>query len=69
MTATRITMRPMNDAPFGIPLVLATEGDGIPFAEARESGSEIYVVGDKKSLAGIELQDKALMAASFVIVR
>jgi hypothetical protein len=69
MTAARIAMRPMNDTPLGVPLIFAAERDGIPYSEGKDSGSEIYVVGDKKSLTGTEFQDKALMARPVVIVR
>ena len=69
MAATGITVRPMNDASFFVPLEFAIERNGISLAEGKKSGGEVNVVGNKQSLAGLKLQEKALMPASMVVVR
>ncbi len=69
MASIWITMRPMNDTSFGVPLIFPLERNGITYSEGRNSGCEINVVGDKQGLAGMEFQNKALMATPVVIIR
>jgi len=62
-------MRPMNDASFRVPFVFAVERDGISFAEGREPGCEVDVVSNQERLPGRQFQEKALMAAPFIVIR
>ena len=69
MTAIRVMMRPMNDAPFGVPFIYPIECHDISFLKVGKSWGKINVVGYKQGLAGFELQNKALMTASLVVIR
>jgi len=69
MTSIWITMRPMNDTSFGVPLIFAIERNDISFSEGRKPGCKINVVGNKQGLAGMEFQNKALMTTPLVIIR
>lgn len=61
-------MRPMNDTPFRVPFIYPVECHDISFLKIGKSWGKINVVGYKQGLAGFELQNKALMTASLVVI-
>src|SRR5688572_14051477 len=68
MLALRIVMRPVHDAALVVPFVLAAELDEISFAQRLDARREVDIVRDQDSLAGIELEDEALMAVAEAVV-
>ena len=61
-------MRPVDDSPLGVPLILPTELDSIALAEGLNSPGQIYIVRDQKSLPRGKTYNKALMPASDSVI-
>lgn len=61
-------MRPVNDTPFGIPLVFPEKLDRISGAQGRYRRREINVVRHQQCLPRSELQDEALVPATVVVI-
>jgi hypothetical protein len=59
----------MNDAPFRVPFIFASERHLVSLSQAEYSRRNIDVVCDEEGLPRAEQQDETLMPASIVIVR
>src|SRR3546814_12267214 len=69
MATRRVAMRPVHDAAILVPRVFAAEGDEIAFVQTLDARRQIDVVRNQHGLAGIELEDEALMLAAVAIIR
>src|SRR3546814_12228054 len=69
MATLRVAMRPVHDAAILVPRVFAAEGDEIAFVQTLDARRQIDVVRNQHGLAGIELEDEALMLAAVAIIR
>ena len=63
-----IMVGPMNDAAELVPFIHTVKLDDITVADGLNSGRTIDVMCNQYGVAGGELQNKALMAISFVVV-
>jgi hypothetical protein len=64
----RIVVRPVNDAPVGVPFVFAVEFNRISRLQFRKSRSEIDIVRDEQRLFGAESKDEALMTSTDTVI-
>ena len=64
-----VVVSPMNDATLGVPVVLPSEIHLVSLLETRYSWRQINIVGNEQGLPRTKFQNKALMPASFVVVR
>ena len=69
MLAIRVVMRPVNHTALGIPFVLAKKLDDVTYLDRSDSWRQVYVVCNQDGLLLVDLEDEALMAAAFLIVR
>lgn len=69
MTFARVAVCPVNHAPFGVPFILAAEGDNIAYAKADDSWRQIDVVRDEQGLSRRQSHDEPLVSATIVVVR
>src|SRR3546814_18885465 len=68
MSTLRVAMRPVHDAAILVPRVFAAEGDEIAFVQTLDARRQIDVVRNQHGLAGIELEDEALLLAAVAII-
>ena len=69
VAALWISVCPVNDTPFVVPLIFATESHCVALPERRDSRGKIDIVSHKQSLTSIQSYNEPLVAASVVIVR
>jgi len=69
MATTWISMRPMDYAAFGVPLIHAVERDGVTRFQRGQARREVNVMSDQQRLARSQGQNEALVAAAFVVIR
>ena len=68
MGAIIISMRPMKNSPFFIPLVLTRELYGISFAKKSNSWGNIDIVRNQNRLTGRKGNYEFLMSATAIVV-
>ena len=61
-------MRPMHDAAFCVPDILAVEGHTVAAMQWRDTRRDVDVVRDEDRRAGNDAHEKALMAAAFRVI-
>ena len=67
--AIRVMVCPVDDTALCIPFILTIERHSIATLQCFDTGSEVNVMGDKQGLTRCKSEDKALMAASVIVVR
>jgi hypothetical protein len=60
---------PVDHTTFRIPLILTIKQHPITTRQCFDARSEVYIVCNEQSLTGGEPEDKALMAASLIVIR
>jgi hypothetical protein len=68
MSPAGIMMRPMNYAPFPIPVIFPTNRDLVSISQTNYSRCDIDIVSDEECLARAQFQDEPLMPAAIVVV-
>ncbi|MDH3210510.1 MAG: hypothetical protein OEL91_09060, partial [Burkholderiaceae bacterium] len=68
-SAIRVTVSPMDNATFFVPLVDAAEGNDITLVQRCNPRREIDVVRDQHGLARVQANDEALVTAAVAVIR
>jgi hypothetical protein len=69
MPAFRVMVRPVDDAAFLVPDILALKADAIAFLKSVDSRGDVYVVCHKQGLSRCKTNDESLMSPPVQIVR
>lgn len=65
---TWIMVGPVNNPTFCIPFVHTIEGNSVPCIQRCNSGGQIDVVSNEKSLATRKCEDEALMTTTIIVI-
>lgn len=68
VSVCRISVRPMQYSAATVPFVFSEERHNFTYSQPRNPGRNIDVMGYEEGLAGIHLQDEALMSPANQIV-
>ena len=68
MTTLRIMVRPMDNAAFFVPDILAVEADTVAYLESVDSRGDVDVMRDQQRLSRRKLNDKSLVSRTVQIV-
>jgi len=69
MLTLGVMVRPMDDAAFCVPDILAVKADAVAYLESVDSRSDVDVVRHQQCLSRRKLNDESLVSRSVQIVR
>ena len=69
MPALRIMVRPVDDAAFLVPNILAVEADAVAYGKIVDARGDVDVVCDQQCLSRLDLNDESLVSLPVHIIR